>query len=93
MPDYTQQQFEYLQAMRDFSASGGALGPLATEDMNQMMSALGIQKRKRLSPEEIHNLGVLYGAPLSQARIKYFEDQRNRDPNQSYYGKFPEFPD
>jgi hypothetical protein len=36
---------------------------------------------------------VLYGAPLSQARIKYFEDQRNRDPNQSYYGKFPEFPD
>ena len=48
--------------------------------------------RKRLSPERIHNLGVLYGKPLTQAQIDYHEDIINRDPDQSYMGNIPEYP-
>lgn len=51
-----------------------------------------MDRRKRLTPEQIHNYGVMYGEPLSQQQIDYFEDQLNRDPNQSYMGEFPQYP-
>jgi len=89
MPEYDQ-----LAKMREGSTTG-VKGQLTQDDLNKLYGIVEAMRyqRKRLTPEEIHNLGVLYGAPLSRARIKYFEDQRNRDPNQSYYGNPPKFPD
>ena len=84
-----------LNDMREGSVTG-ALGNVPTEELERlaqgMMGFSPINSREQMSPERIHNLGVLYGSPLSQERVDYFENQMNRDPNQSYMGNFPKFP-
>ena len=75
-------------------------GPLPDDGMDgqgmktlrEMRERSATDRRKRLTPERIHNLGAMYGEPLSEIQIKYFEDQINRDPNKSYMGDFPEYP-
>lgn len=78
-----------LNDMREGSETG-AMGNVDTAELERLMR--DISPRKQMSPERIHNLGILYGSPLSQERINYFENQMNRDPNQSYMGNFPKFP-
>ena len=72
-------------------STSGALGQVDRETIAKLMEALN-PPRKQLTPEQIHNYGVMYGSPLSQERINYFEDQLNRNPDQSYMGEFPQFP-
>ena len=95
------QELYYALAMEE----GGAAMPMSelrsmvermqeSDNMKQLMESVGqVPQRKQLSPERIHNLGVLYGQPLSQERLDYFEDQLNRNPDDSYMGEFPTFPD
>jgi len=84
-------QNEELQQMRSESEMGGAIGQVNNDLIAKIMGAI-TPERKQLTPERIHNLGVLYGKPISQEQLNYFEDQLNRDPNQSYMGEFPQFP-
>ena len=79
-----------LNDMREGSTTG-ALGQVDMDTLSKLMDAFN-PPRKQLSPERIHNLGVMYGEPISQGRLDYFEDQLNREPNQSYMGEFPQFP-
>ena len=82
-------QFGMVNDMRQ----GSATGNVNPEELKMLMQGMiEMDTRKRMSPEEIHNLGVMYGSPLNQERINYFEDQMNRDPNESYRGQFPAFP-
>ena len=65
----------------------GDTGALRESELKMMMP-----ERKRMSEADIRNYGMLYGKPLSQQQIDYFENQMNRNPDSSYYGDFPEFP-
>ena len=86
----TGSMFGELMEMRNASGQNGALGNVDPAILDQLVKSMG---RRQMSPERIHNLGVLYGKPLSQDRINYFEDQMNQPHNQSYNGEFPQFPE
>lgn len=80
-----------LNDMRENSMTG-AMGNMDASEVDILMQAMTDSNRKTLTPEQIHNYGVLYGSPLTQPQIDFFEDQLNRDPNQSYMGNPPVFP-
>ena len=79
-------------AMDEAGSRMGGMGKSMGQAMSEKEMARLEQQRKRLTPEQIHNYGVMYGEPLSQQQIDYFEDQLNRDPDQSYMGEFPQYP-
>ena len=83
-------EFDELMRMRQASGMGGAAGSVPQEILQELVSDM--KPRKRLTQEQIHNYGVMYGSPLTQQQIDYFEDQLNRNPNESYMGSPPQYP-
>jgi hypothetical protein len=62
--------FAMLKEMRQQSPVGGALGQMSNLDIEKLIKGAELP---RLSRAHIHNLGVLYGRPLSEEEIAWFE--------------------
>jgi hypothetical protein len=82
--------FGVLNDMRENSRTGN-MGRLDQEELYRLMEGMGQPVRKRMSPEEIHNLGVMYKQPINQSQIDWYEDALNTDPNGPKPNPFPPF--